>query len=136
MPIDYSRYPSNWKSEIVPRILERENHKCKWCGLDNKQKVWSVPLFIRAAGRYKIKRFWISDESDMERMKPSACDDVKLVTVVLTIAHLDHDELNHDVQDDRLAALCQVCHLNYDAPEKSRRGSISKSQPSLDLKTN
>lgn len=36
--------------------------------------------------------------------------------VVLTIAHLDHDHDNWDVADDRLAALCQRCHLNYDRP--------------------
>ena len=34
--------------------------------------------------------------------------------VVLTIAHLDHDKLNHDVSIDRLRALCQKCHLIYD----------------------
>jgi len=34
--------------------------------------------------------------------------------VVLTIAHLDHDKLNHDVLIDRLKALCQKCHLTYD----------------------
>ena len=43
------------------------------------------------------------------------------VRVVLTIAHLDHDECNHDVKLDRLAALCQLCHLRYDAKEKHRR---------------
>lgn len=45
----------------------------------------------------------------------------KPVTVVLTIAHLDHDEENHDVKLDRLGALCQLCHLRYDAKEKYRR---------------
>lgn len=34
--------------------------------------------------------------------------------VVLTIAHLDHDHDNWNVPDDRLKALCQRCHLNYD----------------------
>ena len=38
-----------------------------------------------------------------------------------TIAHLDHDELNHSVSLERLAALCQLCHLRYDAKEKYRR---------------
>ena len=42
-------------------------------------------------------------------------------TVVLTCAHLDHDETNHDVKIDRLAMLCQTCHLRYDAKEKARR---------------
>lgn len=44
--------------------------------------------------------------------------------VVLTIAHLDHDHSNAEVTDDRLAALCQRCHLTYDAPrhhEKRRQ---------------
>lgn len=43
------------------------------------------------------------------------------VKVVLTVAHLDHDECNHAVQLDRLKALCQLCHLRYDAAEKARR---------------
>ena len=38
----------------------------------------------------------------------------KISRVVLTTAHLDHDEL--DTQDiSRLRAWCQRCHLTYDA---------------------
>ncbi len=33
--------------------------------------------------------------------------------VVLTCAHLNHDTT--DNRDDNLAALCQKCHLSYDA---------------------
>lgn len=43
------------------------------------------------------------------------------VKVVLTVAHLDHDETNHKVILDRLKALCQICHLRYDAKEKYNR---------------
>ena len=43
------------------------------------------------------------------------------VKVVLTIAHLDHDETNPNPNLDRLKALCQLCHLQYDAKEKYRR---------------
>jgi 5-methylcytosine-specific restriction endonuclease McrA len=35
-------------------------------------------------------------------------------TVVLTVAHLDHDPRN--CADDNLKALCQRCHNRYDAP--------------------
>ena len=45
----------------------------------------------------------------------------KHVTFILTIAHLDHDETNYNVTDDRLKAMCQLCHLRYDAEEKKRR---------------
>lgn len=34
--------------------------------------------------------------------------------IVLTTAHLDHDEGNWEVADDRLRALCQKCHLALD----------------------
>jgi len=126
MPIDYSRYPANWKSEIVPRILLRAKNMCEWCGLENGQKVQSVSLKLQDRdGRYKTKRFWLSAESDVKRMRPFSYEEAKLVRVVLTVAHLDHDETNHDVTDDRLAALCQYCHLNYDSSEKYKR-AISK----------
>lgn len=43
------------------------------------------------------------------------------VKVILTIAHLDHDETNWDVKDERLLAMCQRHHIQYDAKEKYRR---------------
>lgn len=135
MPIDYGKYPPNWKTEIVPRILERDSNACQFCCLENSQMVTSVPLRIQDVdGRYKIKRFWLSDPSDIQRMMPFAVGgEIKSVKVVLTIAHLDHDEENHDVPDDRLAALCQYCHLNYDASEKMRRIMAKGEQPQLDF---
>lgn len=46
--------------------------------------------------------------------------------VVLTIAHLDHDAENWSVPDERLAALCQRCHLNYDRPQHLRKAAITR----------
>ncbi len=128
MPIDYARYPANWKTEIVPRIIGRAGNQCEKCGLINGCTVWSVPLKIKGSdGRYKIKRFWISTQTDVERMSPfSLGGEIKTVKVVLTVAHLDHDEENHEVADDRLRAWCQYCHLNYDASEKYRRACVGK----------
>jgi 5-methylcytosine-specific restriction endonuclease McrA len=34
MPIDYTRYPPNWK-EIRARILERARNCCEGCGIEN-----------------------------------------------------------------------------------------------------
>ena len=125
MPIDYTRYPANWKTEIVPRILERAEQCCENCGIPNKSQAWSIPLQVRDGTRYKQKRFWITSESDRIRMAAfSQAHLIKRVTVVLTIAHLDHDEENHEVTDDRLRAWCQYCHLNYDASEKYRRACL------------
>lgn len=49
-------------------------------------------------------------------------------TVVLTIAHLDHDHENSNVADERLVALCQRCHLQYDRPRHLERARISRDQ--------
>lgn len=40
MPIDYSKYPPNWKTEIRPRILNRANNKCECCGIPNGIKIF------------------------------------------------------------------------------------------------
>lgn len=109
MPIDYKKYPKNWLSEMRPRILERAKNKCECCGLKNGITVFS---FIEDG-----KRVWkeIISQFDYDIFQP------KEVKVVLTIAHLDHDETNVNITDDRLKAMCQLCHLRYDAEEKKLR---------------
>lgn len=124
-PCDYSKYPPNWKSEIVPRILKRAKNKCEVCGLKNKQTVYSVALYLRHKDRYSYRSIWISNKTDADRI--SHLGQINKVRVVLTIAHLDHDEENLDIKDERLKAMCQYCHLNYDAKEKMRR-IMSKSE--------
>lgn len=120
MPIDYSRYPPNWKTEIVPVVLLRANHRCEKCELKNGQIVWSIHLQVKDDnGRYKQRSLWFQDMNDA--LRESNYDSIRKVKVVLTVAHLDHDELNHDVELNRLAALCQICHLRYDAKEKYKR---------------
>ena len=91
MPIDYSKYPANWRTEIRPAILDRDGHKCKFCGVVNYSLV----------DRYGKK-----------------------TRVVLTIAHL-----NHDIKDNRydnLAALCQRCHLRYDAEHHAKNAKATR----------
>lgn len=119
MPIDYSKYPPNWLKEIRPRILKRANNKCEDCGLEHKQTVYSVKFQVREIDRYKQRTVWFRVLGDAER--ESMNGEIKPVKVILTIAHLDHDETNHKVKDERLKALCQLCHLRYDAKEKYRR---------------
>lgn len=123
MPIDYNKYPANWKTEIVPRILDRSGNSCEFCGVLNGKWLFSVPLHTKNNGRYSVRKIWVHEESDMMRLCKNfpRAGEVKIIKVVLTIAHLDHDEENHDVADDRLAALCQQCHCTYDAKEKQRR---------------
>lgn len=132
MPIDYSKYPPNWRSEIVPRILKRAGNRCEICGLKNRQKIYSVEVYLRSHtnGRYGSYRIWIENYSDVKRMMHHSIS-IKIVKVVLTVAHLDHDETNHNIKDNRLRALCQKCHLEYDSRMKYLRSF--KTQPTLGL---
>lgn len=91
MPIDYSRYPTNWK-EISERIrFERAKNHCEWCGAEN----------------YKPH--------------PETGSRVVLTVAHLGTQHADgtpgdkHNKM--DVRDENLAALCQRCHLNFDRDE-------------------
>jgi hypothetical protein len=119
MPIDYKKYPPNWLKEIRPRIMARANDKCECCGLEHKQVVYAIKLKINDNGNYKLKTIWFRVKEDAER--EDLLNNMKKVKVILTIAHLDHDEENHEVKDERLKAMCQICHLRYDAKEKYRR---------------
>ena len=119
MPIDYKRYPPNWKTEIVPRILKRANNKCELCGLKNYSTVYAVKYYMRHDGKYSYRIIWYRDKQDA--IRECLGGKINARRVVLTVAHLDHDEINHEVSDDRLKALCQVCHIRYDAKEKYKR---------------
>lgn len=110
MPCDYSKYPANWKTEIRPAVLARAKDCCESCGLPNGQTVHS----FKENGK-TVWRYLATPNEWHEKGSPKA------VIVVLTIAHLDHDEENHDVKLDRLMAMCQLCHLRYDRDEKKRR---------------
>ncbi len=35
MPIDYRKYPPDWKTRIRPDILRRANNRCEICGVEN-----------------------------------------------------------------------------------------------------
>ena len=105
MPIDYKKYAPNWK-EISKRIRERDGNKCKFCGVSNKA------LGARdISGKWRFSDVIYSMTSD-QRHRWFGREWPKIIQIVLTVAHLDHDTTNNS--DDNLAALCQKCHLNYD----------------------
>lgn len=113
MPIDYKRYPPNWK-ETRKRILKRANNTCEFegCTFKHLQNVFQ--------GKKNNRVEWFHSVDQAKESCGILYFD-KPVKVVLTIAHLDHDETNWNVADDRLKAMCQLHHLRYDAKEKYRR---------------
>lgn len=114
MPVDYSKYPADWK-DIRARIIARAGDCCEFCGLANGE--WIVRssedgsryiVSDAETGGYKL-------DGELLRMSeiPSEFDANPPIKIVLTVAHLDHDTTHND--DDNLRALCQRCHLTYDA---------------------
>lgn len=51
--------------------------------------------------------------------------------VILTIAHMDHDESHADPA--RCRALCQRCHNRWDAPHRARNAAKTRRQKSPQL---
>ena len=123
MPIDYKKYPSNWKTEIRPAILERANHKCEFCGVAN----YAIGFRDEFGAFHQIENS-IALEAYEFPSKP--------FKIILTIAHLDHDIKNNDYSN--LKALCQKCHNNYDAPYRAqnRRESLKWKKKQLELPLN
>ncbi len=129
MPIDYKKYPPNWLTEIRPRIMARAKNTCECddCDFKHLELVWAVKRNGRTQGWFRdfeqanLIPKSIESKKNKKTSKVELVDNPKKVKVILTVAHLDHDELNHDVKDERLKAMCQLCHLRYDAKEKYKR---------------
>jgi hypothetical protein len=106
MPIDYKKYPANWKTEIRPAILLRANNCCEECGVANY-----------ATGARDTCGNWHSSKEICNMNSDVGYGyfgtyGVRDIKIVLTIAHLDHDINNND--HSNLKALCQRCHLRLD----------------------
>lgn len=99
MPVDWSRYPSNWKA-ISLHIREREGWRCKWCGAENSQpnpRTGSkVVLTVAHLGTAH------ADGTPGDK----------------------HDKM--DVRDENLAALCQACHLRFDIKEHMQNAARTR----------
>lgn len=122
MPIDYSKYPKNWKTEIRPRILQRASNCCEFCGVEN----YAIG-YRDGSGKFNEL------ENSMETQARILDKDIKAIKIVLTISHQDHDIKNNE--DSNLKALCQKCHLNYDKEHHrlTRQKNKYRNQPGLGI---
>lgn len=100
MPIDRSNYPADW-DEISKRIrVDRSGGRCECLGECGIQHDGHDTLFERG-------------EERCDRINGDPIPGNEERKTVLTTAHLDQDTWNNE--DGNLKALCQGCHLRYDA---------------------
>jgi hypothetical protein len=133
-PINYKLYPPNWLKEIRPRIMQRANNtcECEGCDFQHLEEVWAVKHKGRTTGWFRdfdeanLHPKTIESKRNKVSGKVELIPNPKKVKVILTIAHLKHNETDWSCPDEDLSALCQLCHLRYDAKEKYRR-SMEKS---------
>lgn len=109
-PENKARYPKDWK-QVRERILMRAQRRCEYPGCNALHRdvgYWRdgcfvpMPRALRDAGHKPGDVVTGADGSAL-----------KLLMIVLTIAHLDHTPEN--CTDDNLRAWCQRHHLRYDA---------------------
>lgn len=109
MPINYSKYPENWRDTIRPDIMKREGYKCKFCRVPQRAKGY----------RDNTGRFIECDQFEIQHRDRK---NLRVFTIYLQIAHLDHDIKNNDYSN--LAALCQQCHNRYDRQHRNANRKI------------
>lgn len=108
-PENRHRYPADWP-QIRERILQRARHRCEHSGCG---------ALHRALGYWRGEE-WVPlppalRDSGVDKPTTVACADgsvLKVIRIVLTIAHLDH--VPENCTDDNLRAWCQRHHLRYD----------------------
>jgi len=129
-PENKARYPADWK-QISEAIREKAGQRCEWCGKPNRKVVTCAPggRWLDLDAGYWRDRFGsyipLKNRPKLSEQRP--------VRIVLTTAHLNHTP--EDCRPETLRALCQACHLRYDAPHKARQRLERKqySQTSLAL---
>jgi len=113
-PCDYRRYPPDWQ-ERRTCILKRAGNRCERCGVENG-----------AVGVRDKNGRWHTTEEIADGSLYCDYFEYRLIRIVLTIAHLDHDEDNWEVSDDRLQALCQRCHLRLDHKQHVHKAVLTR----------
>lgn len=115
-PENKARYPANWKSEIVPRIRARSGNRCECtgqCGMLHTDG--SNGIGGRCARYHREPGYY--ENGEWHRHRPMFDGGKKIVTIILTVMHLDHQPENCD--DANLLHACQGCHNRYDAPMRA-----------------
>lgn len=117
MPIkDKAAYGPDWQA-IRKQVQERAGDKCEGCGVAN-----------HAVGARDRRGDW-HDQDSIDNMNSDVGYSMfgeypKIIRIVCTTAHLDHNPGNNDL--DNLKFWCQACHNRYDSPMRVRNAALTR----------
>jgi 5-methylcytosine-specific restriction endonuclease McrA len=113
LPHNPARYNPDWPA-VSQRIRERDGHKCARCGVVD-----------RSAGYWDGNAFVTITPPERDILVAAAEDEGrKVITVILTVAHLDQDSRND--ADSNLLLLCARCHRAHDREPNLLKASVTR----------
>lgn len=108
-PENRARYPANWPQISLER-REAAGWRCESCKVRHGSWGWRD-----AAGRFhRVNKRAVRQEGRRFYVQQLDGVRIKVIEIVLTVAHLDHTPENCAAEN--LRAWCQRCHNLYDAP--------------------
>lgn len=138
MPIresEKARYPKDWPA-ISQRIRQRAGNSCEFCGVENGAlggRKGGVFWKAKPLGEKLLRLEWPAPGTVAWCLPPDRGDGkglqgdyLRIIRIVLTVAHLDHTPEN--CADENLKALCQRCHLTYDAKHHAKNAAETRRQ--------
>ena len=130
------------------RVVQRAGNCCEECRKPNGERVETFTNYamgFRLPGEGPRRglpvMFWRNagccwrDSSGVLRPSMTAwLQKIRTIRVVLTLAHLDHNPANNDL--DNVKLLCQWCHLNFDKLHHAETRRVRKDRHRPLLATN
>jgi hypothetical protein len=111
-PENRGRYPKNWK-EVRKKILARARNRCEQCGKPDRQ--WIHVADDGVWFDFDIELAWRDSQGRVTQAP--ACDTIRQIFVVLTVAHYP-DSSPENCNEDNLHCLCARCHIVLDTPAR------------------
>jgi hypothetical protein len=121
------RYHPEWVLISNKIKYERAKNRCEVCNLRNgvlikRDKNGNAILASTQDHAHHRKLITVDGIHHYEALKK-----LSLIQIILTVAHLDHDENNND--EINLACLCQYHHLQHDKENNKLRRICKKPIP-------